>query len=86
MSTPATTIPGLTFRHATAADWDGMADVLNRASRADDIDEVRTAPNFAAESPGVGQVPHRAGRADRGARRDARRVLRSATGWSATTR
>jgi mycothiol synthase len=49
MSTPATTIPGLTLRHATAADWDAMAEVLNRASRADGIDEVRTRAELAAQ-------------------------------------
>jgi mycothiol synthase len=48
MSTTTIEIPGLTLRHATAADWDAMADALNRASRADGIDEVRTGLRLAA--------------------------------------
>jgi ribosomal protein S18 acetylase RimI-like enzyme len=49
MSTTTTKIPGLTLRHATAADWDAMADALNRASRADGIGEVRTRAELAAQ-------------------------------------
>jgi mycothiol synthase len=39
----------LSLRHATAADWPAMADAVNRARRADGVDEVRTAANLAAE-------------------------------------
>jgi mycothiol synthase len=49
MTTTATKIPGITLRRARAADWDAMADALNRASRADGIDEFRTGPNLAAD-------------------------------------
>ena len=48
MSAITTGIPGLTLRPATAADWDAMAEVLNRARRADGIEEVRTGPSLAA--------------------------------------
>ena len=37
MSTDTPAMPGLTIRHATAADWDAMADALNRARRADGV-------------------------------------------------
>ncbi len=50
MSTTATTIPGLTLRHATAEDWDAMADALNRANRADGIEEVQTGATLAADN------------------------------------
>lgn len=42
-------IPGLSFRHATPADWVAIANVINRARRADGIDEVRSAGDLAAE-------------------------------------
>ncbi len=42
-------IPGLAFRQATPADWPAIADVLNRARRGDDIDEVRSGDDMAAE-------------------------------------
>jgi mycothiol synthase len=48
MSTISTGIPGLTLRHATAEDWAAMADALNRARRADGIEEVRTGESLAA--------------------------------------
>ncbi|MDP2350609.1 MAG: GNAT family N-acetyltransferase, partial [Chloroflexota bacterium] len=49
MSTSAETIPGLSLRHATHADWDAMADALNRARRADGVDEVRTGADLASD-------------------------------------
>ena len=45
----ATAVPGLRLRQATAADWPAMADALNRARRADGVEEVRTGENLAAE-------------------------------------
>ena len=42
-------IPGLTFRHATAADWPVIADIDNRAHRADGTDEQRSAESLAAD-------------------------------------
>jgi mycothiol synthase len=42
-------IPGLSFRHATPADWEAVAEVLNHARRADGIDEVRSGDDMAAE-------------------------------------
>jgi mycothiol synthase len=39
----------VTFRTATSADWEAIADVVNAARRADDIAEVRTAENLADE-------------------------------------
>ena len=42
-------IPGLTFRHATAADWPAIADIDNRAHRADGTDEQRSAESLAAD-------------------------------------
>jgi mycothiol synthase len=48
MSTISTGIPGLTLRHATAADWGAMAEALNRARRADGVEEVRTGESLAA--------------------------------------
>jgi mycothiol synthase len=48
MSTITTGIPGLTLRHATVADWDAMAAALNRARRADGVEEVRTGASLAA--------------------------------------
>lgn len=42
-------IPGLAFRAGTDADWPAMADMVNRARRADGVDEVRTAESLAAE-------------------------------------
>jgi mycothiol synthase len=47
--TPA--IPGLSFRTATASDWDAIATLLNEVRRADGIDEVRTGASLAAEYP-----------------------------------
>ncbi|MHB8891954.1 MAG: GNAT family N-acetyltransferase [Candidatus Limnocylindrales bacterium] len=49
MSTTTSTIPGLRLRHATAADWDEMAEILNQASRADGVDEVRTGASLASD-------------------------------------
>jgi GNAT superfamily N-acetyltransferase len=40
---------GLAFRHATPADWDGIAEIVNAARRADGIDEVRTGADLAGE-------------------------------------
>ncbi len=45
----ATAIPGLTFRRAVPADWGALADMVNRARRADGIDEVRSGDSLAAE-------------------------------------
>ena len=42
-------IPGLTFRNATPADWTAIADLVNRARRADGLDEVRSGEDLAAE-------------------------------------
>lgn len=42
-------IPGLAFRHATPADWDVLAGVLNAARRADGLDEVRTGESLRSE-------------------------------------
>ncbi len=42
-------IPGLSFRHATPADWAAIADLVNRARRADGLDEVRSGEDLAAE-------------------------------------
>jgi mycothiol synthase len=42
-------VPGLAFRHATPDDWDAIADVVNRARRADGVDEVRSGASIAAE-------------------------------------
>ena len=42
-------IAALEFRHATGADWDALADVLNRARRSDGVDEVRTGADLRAE-------------------------------------
>jgi mycothiol synthase len=47
-ATPAT-VPGLSLRVATPADWDAIAGVVNRARRADGVDEVRNGANLAAE-------------------------------------
>ncbi len=44
-------VPGLTFRHATAADWPALADVANRSRAADGMDEVHTAESWANEWP-----------------------------------
>lgn len=44
MTTPA--IPGLTFRNATAGDWETLADLMNRAHRGDGIDELRSAADL----------------------------------------
>ena len=46
-----TGITGLTLRRATGADWDSMAEAMNRARRADAIDEVRTGVDLAADHP-----------------------------------
>lgn len=43
------TVPGLRLRNATGADWTAMADALNRARRADGVDEVRSGESLAAE-------------------------------------
>ncbi len=40
---------GLSFRPAAPDDWDAMADVVNRARRADGLDEVRTGASLASE-------------------------------------
>jgi len=40
---------GLAFRHATGADWDALAAVMNAARRADGVDEVRTGEDLRAE-------------------------------------
>ena len=45
----APSIPGLTFRHATAADWPVIADIDNRAHRADGTDEQRSPESLAAD-------------------------------------
>jgi mycothiol synthase len=42
-------VPGLAFRHGTPADWDAIAAVVNRARRADGVDEVRSGASIAAE-------------------------------------
>ena len=47
-------IPGLTFRTARPDDWDAIAEVVNRARRADGVDEVRTGENLAGEFPDSG--------------------------------
>ena len=43
--------PGLRIRGATHGDWAALADVINRARRADGIDEIHTAESWAAEYP-----------------------------------
>jgi len=45
----APAIPGLTFRHATAADWDAIAGVVTRARLADGVDEVRSGKSLRGE-------------------------------------
>ncbi len=47
----APAIPGLRFRRATAADWPALADVVNRARRADGVEEVHSAESWANEWP-----------------------------------
>jgi len=47
----APAIPGLRIRRATHDDWAALADVVNRARRADGVDEVHTAESWAAEYP-----------------------------------
>ena len=47
----APAIPGLRFRHATPDDWPALADVVNRARRADGVEEVHTAESWANEWP-----------------------------------
>jgi mycothiol synthase len=47
--TGAPVIPGLTFRPATPADWGAMADVHNRAFKADGVDDVRSGESLADE-------------------------------------
>lgn len=42
-------VPGLAFRHATDADWDALALVLNTSRRADGVDEVRTGEDLRCE-------------------------------------
>ncbi|HEY3335669.1 MAG TPA: GNAT family N-acetyltransferase [Candidatus Limnocylindrales bacterium] len=42
-------VAGLAFRHATSADWDALASVLNASRRADGVDEVRTGEDLRAE-------------------------------------
>jgi mycothiol synthase len=42
-------VEGLVFRHATGADWDALAAVMNAARRADGVDEVRTGEDLRAE-------------------------------------
>jgi mycothiol synthase len=44
-------LPGLTFRHLTAEDWDAVAAVQNASRRADGIDEVQTGASLAGEYP-----------------------------------
>jgi ribosomal protein S18 acetylase RimI-like enzyme len=48
MTAQDASIPGLALRQATAADWEPMADALNRARRADGVQEVRTGAILAA--------------------------------------
>ncbi len=45
----APSIPGLTFRHATAADWPAIADIGNRAQLGDGGDEIHTAESLAGD-------------------------------------
>ena len=45
----APSIPGLSFRRATAADWDTLASILNASHRADGVDEVRTGEDLRCE-------------------------------------
>jgi mycothiol synthase len=47
----APAIPGLRFRRATPDDWPALADVVNRARRADGVEEVHTAESWANEWP-----------------------------------
>jgi mycothiol synthase len=47
----APAIPGLSFRNASAQDWDRIADLLNEVRKADGIDEVRSGASLAAEYP-----------------------------------
>lgn len=47
----APAIPGLSFRTATAADWDAIAGLVNEVRKADGIDEVRTWASLAGEYP-----------------------------------
>ncbi len=44
-----TTIPGLTFRAASPADWDALAGVLNRGNAADGVEEAQTGEELSAE-------------------------------------
>ena len=48
---PSSGVPDLRIRHATIADWPALADVVNRARRADGVDEVHTAESWANEYP-----------------------------------
>ncbi len=47
----APAIPGLGFRRANRGDWAAIADIVNRANRADGVDEVHSAGSIAAEYP-----------------------------------
>jgi mycothiol synthase len=47
----APSIPGLTFRPATRADWDAMARIRNAARAADGLEEVLSAASMAAQYP-----------------------------------
>ncbi len=47
----APAIPGLSFRPATAEDWDAIAGLVNEVRKADGIDEVRTGASLASEYP-----------------------------------
>lgn len=49
MSTTTPAMAGVRLRNATASDWPAMAYVLNRARRADGVDEVRTGEDLAAD-------------------------------------
>jgi mycothiol synthase len=42
-------VPGLVFRQATDADWDSIADLMNRARNADGVDEMRSGADLRAE-------------------------------------
>jgi mycothiol synthase len=45
----APAVPGLAFRHATPADWDRLAVLVNAARHGDGIDEVRSGEDLRAE-------------------------------------
>jgi mycothiol synthase len=46
---PAVSIPGLALRPATRDDWDAIASAMNRAHRADGVEEIQSGQELAAD-------------------------------------